>query len=105
MEHGELMQSATARWTSEADGAAIASTRSFARLHDAVRFVMELGPDIRGTARIETAAGPLKISQIQAIFPSIREIHRFARSPELDTEARRGRQPLAALPGTDGGQV
>jgi uncharacterized protein YeaO (DUF488 family) len=85
MEHGDLMQSATARWTSEADGTAGASTRSFARLHDAVTFVMELDPEIRGTARIETAARSLKIGRTKrftrrsgksADLPHLRAEHR-----------------------------
>jgi hypothetical protein len=60
------------------DGAVAPCTRSFGRLQDAVRFVMELVPEIRGTARIETAAGALRIGQIQAIFPAIKDIPRFA---------------------------
>jgi hypothetical protein len=78
MEHEDLMQSATAIWAAEVDGAGAPCTRSFARLRDAVRFVMELAPEIRGTARIETAAGALRIGQIQAIFPAIKDIPRFA---------------------------
>jgi hypothetical protein len=99
MEHGDLMQSATARWASEADGTASPSTRSFARLHDAVTFVMELDPKIRGTARIETGAGPLNIGRIQEIYPAIREIPRFASSPERNTEPPPERRPRAALAG------
>jgi hypothetical protein len=74
----DLMQSATAIWAGEVDGAGAQCTRSFGRLQDAVRFVRELAPEIRGTARIETAAGALRIGQIQAIFPSIKDIPRFA---------------------------